>query len=252
MERLDGPAYRCRPGERYDNFRRFLHELKRKGSTLLVTGEVPPRVRALATRQLLGMQNVNPTRQRVLLWVDTELSLTACLPRGVDPTDECVRLITVPEFVRADCASDEPSSDAELSSSVSCPIHSATTTIPNTDEDVSSVERAVSDAIAELTEGVDTNSPGVIRVGLISLEFLCDRLEPRAAVELCESIRAEMHACAGLAHFHLPVPDDDALVNTFADVVDARIELRDRDGLVPEQRWHTFHAVKNNPGWIQL
>lgn len=253
MEESRMPTERRGAGGNHDEFGRFLSELKHQGSALLVTGEVPPLVRAQALRQLLGVPNATPTRQRILVWVNTRIPLRKCLPTGVGPTDECLRLVTVSELVRTGTATDASPSSPELPPSVSqVTTQSSTTTISLTDGGLASVETAVSEAITECTEQAGTTAPGMIRVGIASLHPLLDLTENDGVVDLCDAIRSEMHACSGMAHFHLPVPDHDPLVDAFEDVVDARIELRHRDGLVPEQRWHTFNSVENTPEWIQL
>jgi hypothetical protein len=41
-----------------------------------------------------------------------------------------------------------------------------------------------------------------------------------------------------MAHYHLPVADDAEVVQELSPLFDARVELRQTDGDVPEQRWH--------------
>ncbi|MFC4358196.1 hypothetical protein ACFO0N_09575 [Halobium salinum] len=62
--------------------------------------------------------------------------------------------------------------------------------------------------------------------------------EATGTIRFLRLLTATVRGVRGLGHVHCPVPDDDERVATVAPLFDARIELRRRATLGPEQRWH--------------
>ncbi len=219
------------------DFSKLLSELKTDGCNLLVTGEVSERVSARATRTLLG----DPAADRKRI-----LALTDSTVRRVEP-----RLPTGVRRDRSDVWIIDQRNDER---SIPDRVGTADVEIPTPYHERNDLWN-LGEEIVLAVSFFDTTSGGLkparLRLSVDSLSFLA---EENSATELEYFLRmtgAIVRGVRGMGHYHLPMSDDAPLVNELSPLFDARIELRQRDGLVPEQRWHV-PAYEKSTNWVRL
>ncbi len=207
--------YRC--GSERD-FDAALEALKRQGCALLVTGDVSKNVTARATRRLLG--DPRRDRKRFLAFTDASSKyIESCLPPSVRRGDDDVRIV---ELNGSNRATDEDAHD--------------------TDEggkgELGYLRDELTKAVSDFDAAADGLEPAEIRVSIDSLEQLLDLNERAETVQFLRTVTALVRGVRGIEHIHLPVSDDAPIVQELSPLFDARIELRKRESLVAEQRWH--------------
>ncbi|WP_227376904.1 DUF7504 family protein [Haladaptatus halobius] len=198
-----------------------LRELKRQGCALLITGEVPEHVTAKATKRLLGDPNCG--RKRLLAFTDaTSEHIDDCLPSGVKRNAPDVWII---DPCGIDRAIPSTADDIEL---------------PKADEgsELNRLRQELVQAVGyfdDVAEGLD---PAELRVSIDSLEYMLEANDLSPTERFLRTVAALVRGVRGMGHVHLPLPDDSATVQELSPLFDARIELRKRDTLAAEQRWH--------------
>jgi hypothetical protein len=203
-------------------FARYLHELKERGSNLLVTGNVPDDVTARATRTLFGQGS---RRYRVLALLDS----TRPIPESLSADEDHVWVVKL--------ADEERSVPASASDAVSA----------ENPTDLDSIRREIATAAAFYDDRFGELGPSELRVGVgLDAEEEVDSIEQ--FIDRTAEIVVEHR---GMAHYHLPKPDDDPLVSELSPLFDARIELRQEPGQPPEQRWHVPSFDKTTI-WVRL
>lgn len=184
------------------SFARVLEGFKRDGCLLLVTGDVPEPVSARANRKLLG----TPTefRHRILAVTDPAISEPQThLPGSLGVESDGVLVIDTRSSVRG-----------------------------------GGVE-AVADAIRDALPADPPTDEGNVRFALATLvPFVADAESDDEAVSALETLRTAAHTANAIGAIHLPLPDDHPDVDALTPSVDARIELRDTNTALPEQRWY--------------
>lgn len=184
------------------SFARVLEDFKRDGCLLLVTGDVPEPVSARANRKLLG----TPTefRHRILAVTDPAVSEPQThLPGSLDAESDGVVLI-----------------DAR------------------TNGRRGGVD-AVADAIRDALPADPPTDEGNVRFALATLvPFVTDTEIDDEVVTALNTLRTAAHAVNAIGAIHLPLPDDHPDVDALTPSVDARIEVRDTNTALPEQRWY--------------
>lgn len=216
-------------------FREALTTLKRDGCNLLVTGTVTEDATEAATRTLLGAPDAD--RKRVVALAEsTERVVADRLPVGVDPAGPDVWLVdqrthqrSVPKAV--------PSDDA----------------LPSSDDvdELARLREELIDAIDYFERQSDGLDPSELRLSVSSLGWLAHEHDQNAVADFVRSVAAMVRGVRGMAHYHLPRPDDADLVERLAPLFDARIELRQREGLPIEQRWH-LPEDELTTDWVRL
>lgn len=218
-------------------FQEVLKRFKQDGCNLLVTGAVSEDVTVQATRTLLGSPDAD--RKRVVALGDSRRgNVHERLPLGVGSDDPNVWVIdqdakqrSVPKAAK--------SADVELPT-------------PADDRDALSQLReevvVAIDYFDEVNEGL---SPSELRLSVSSLDRLAHEHDPDAVARFVRSVSAMVRGVRGMAHYHLPRPDDDEVVDRLSSLFDARIELRKRDGLPTEQRWHV-PQYEQTTDWVRL
>lgn len=197
------------------SFARVLDEFKRDGCLLLVTGDVPEPVSARATRKLLG----TPTefRHRTLAVTDPAVSEPQShLPGSLGVESDGVTLIDTRTRGRA--ASVEP----------------------------------VAQAIRDSLPADPPMDEGNVRFALFSIAPFVESGEvDDKVIAALESLRSAAQTATAIGAIHLPLPDDAPEVDALTSSVDARIEVRDTDTALPEQRWH-LPEQDTTTNWVTM
>lgn len=223
-----------------ETFPEYLQWLKSTGSALLITGETPLIARAQASRRFFGQvaDSAATRRGRILVQTTPDSKPALFLPEEVSSQDDDVRVVTFCEASRNAAATTTCSPTGNLG--------------PQPDDDFDAVVEAVAAAVDDLIEGAPSR-PDPIRVGMTTLRPLIECSSSATVHSLIERVAAAVTGPGGMAHFHLPFPDDDRLVERLTEAVDARVELRTREQYIVESRWHVPALdTSEQPGWIRL
>ncbi|MFD1512657.1 DUF7504 family protein [Halomarina rubra] len=203
-------------------FGEALRDLKRRGCSLLVTGEVPFETRAAMSRRLFGTPDER--RYRLLGVTNTVgLPVDRYLPSGVAPAGDDVTVVDFADELRGATASESPTSATPRP------------TVRTDDVDrLATLRTSMTSAIDRIGDRVGPFVAGELRVGVASLRgpFEDGGDHARATIEhLVEDVVGHR----GMVHCHLL--GGTAAVADLTDAFDVRIELRDRGTGVPEHRW---------------
>ncbi|WP_049972178.1 DUF7504 family protein [Haladaptatus cibarius] len=207
-----------------------LQALKRQGCTLLVTGAVPEYVTAQATQRLLG--DPHRDRKRLLVFTDASLKhVERSLPPNVRRSDESIEII--------ESTGDDRSIPPESQF------------IGTSDCEVGRLQDELAHAISHFDTVADGLDPAELRVCIDSLESILEANDRPETIRFLRGTSALVRGVRGIQHVHLPVSDESPVVTELSPLFDARIELRKRDTLVAEQRWHVpGHDITTT--WSQL
>lgn len=217
-----------------ESFADYLETLKQSGGGLLITGTASATARTHVSRTLFGDvssgpegQSAQPTRKRLLVKTDDKRPAAAYLPKGVQPQDDAVEVVTARWRTRS-AAAPAPTAPSD----------------PLTD-----LEHEIDMAVARLIRS-DAPAPGVLRIGVTSLEPFIQNAGMSAAMEFLSQIVARAEVWCGVAHIHFPVPDTEAWETVYTNLVDARVEVRDTVW-GPEWLWHTMNAdIDTRLDWL--
>lgn len=230
----------CRPLFRDEEdvyvFRDHLESLRQHGSNLLVTGEVSQRVTNRASRTLFGDDMHD--RKRVLALTDAGINTAnEHFPAGVSYDDASVWLIDRGNRRRA-----MPQAAAGVSE-----------TLPPLDghNGLHELREEIVTAVGYYDDAAEGVAPAELRLCVDSLNYLVDEHDLLALKRFLRSIGAVTKGVRGMAHYHLPVPDDADMVAELSSLFDARIELRQRDGDRPDHRWH-IPSLDMTTAWVDL
>jgi len=214
-------------------FTRWLADLKQTGSNILVTGEVPDGVSAVASRKLFGWDE---RRFRVLALTDRSITdAHARLPEDASFDDSTTWVIDQRRGERS-----VPATATGVASDLGTP---ATDDARDLCEEVC----AAVDFYEQRADGLD---PAELRVGVDSLFPLVQ--EDRSATErVLGTLGDAVGDVQGMAHYHLRVPDDDEVVDDLMESFDARIELRKLPNQSAQQRWHA-PDIDATTSWMEL
>ncbi|WP_231184434.1 hypothetical protein [Haladaptatus sp. DYF46] len=215
------------------NFHVWLQQLKRRGSNLLVTGNVPDSISAKAARALFGHGR---KRYRILALIDRTIdSPESRFPEHASVADTTTWVI--------DQRNGERSIPAAASSAASY-------LDPPRKDNIHQLGEEIQTAIGFYEEHENGLDPAQLRVGIDSLFPLIQRDEG-ATKRILRTLTATVRGVSGMAHYHLRVRDEEPIVEELTPLFDARIELRRKPGLKPEQRWHVPELEKTTV-WIEL
>ncbi|MCU4925590.1 hypothetical protein OB905_06260 [Halobacteria archaeon AArc-dxtr1] len=203
-----------------------LADLKGDGCNLLVTGNVTQDVTYHATRTLFGASQEG--RDRILACTDLEPGANHYLRTGFDAD---------PSVVSAN--------SLHRSVTVTDP------TQPGTPPDraLRPFRARVCGRVADAVEARESVGAGQLRLGVLTLRPIVERFERDEGRRFLRVLTTLVDGASGIGHYHLPVADDDALVETYDDLFDARIELRNREGALPEHRWYLPETNQPTDWW---
>lgn len=210
-------------------FHRELARLKRDGCSLLVTGSVCDSIGQEMTQKLLGA--VDEQRHRVLALTDqTTEDVDGLLPERVHPDDPDVWVI-----------------DYESSSRDTLVRNGSSPTIPPS---LAELREETCDIITEIAEQSGGLDAAELRVSVFTLEHLLHAHEFEAVREFVRTVSACVREVNGMVHFHVLDADGSEAVQMVADLFDARIELRRRNGET-QQRWH-LSGYDDPTAWVSI
>ncbi|WP_254546614.1 DUF7504 family protein [Halomarina pelagica] len=224
------------------SFARTLERLKREGCSVLVCGTVAAEIRAKMTRQLFGSTEMY--RRRILGHTGTTaLDPDAYLP-AEPPSDRHAVVVSRAGPVRAS----DTSGVVDVARAVS-EYHPSGGSGGSLDE-LDALGTALAGAVDEVADR-DHLSPGVLRVGVTSLEPYLDADGVEEVVRFVRTVAAPVHEDGGMLHVHVPLSHDDARVRALLPYFDARIDLRVHEPLPPECRWY-LPAIDEQTTWMRL
>jgi hypothetical protein len=222
-----------RAGDSTRTFHERLQTLKSQGCNLLVTGEVREEVSQQLTRKMLGAPELS--RTRILALTDQDRAdVPNLLPSGVAATDDEVHVVD-PEFGTRSATAAASGSGADRGWGRS---------------DLDDLQSALCNAITTAKIAESGFDPAELRVSLFTLSYLVNQHEPAAVERFVGAVSDHVRGTSGMAHYHLPLPDDSKTVRRLSPLFDARIELRETNGR-PEQRWH-FPECEEPTAWVAL
>ncbi|WP_458188336.1 DUF7504 family protein [Haladaptatus sp. NG-WS-4] len=216
-------------------FHEVLSEFKERGCNILVSGRVSETTTNRTTIQLLGA--TTEERKRVLVLTDASARYVgAKLPPGTTVDDADVWAIGWGSDKRAVGAISTPTGPT---------LYSATAT------GLRELRADIVTAVSFFDEWADGLAPAELRLSFDSLVKpleQCDRDDVERFVRI---VTALVRGVSGMAHYHLPLPDDDELVRELSPLFDARVEVDQGDGLVPKQRWHV-PEYDQTTNWVRI
>ncbi|WP_425493599.1 DUF7504 family protein [Natronosalvus vescus] len=208
-----------------------LESLKRKGCNILVTGNVPPEVSFHATRNLFGDDQCERSRQRILACTDLHPPGNHYLWTGYESEPELISSAGLQRSI-----SRLPSPRGIAAADLNW---------------ISEFQMQICEAIAEADATTDGLEPSQLRMSVMTLRPTIETVTHDETDRFLRVLTHLVEGVSGMAHYHLPVDDEDELVTRHADHFDIRIELRNRDHVPPESRWH-FPDCGKATRWHQL
>jgi hypothetical protein len=232
--RSEGISFRgegCSP-----TFHDVLSDFKQRGCNILVTGRVSETTTNRTTMQLLGASTEE--RKRVLVLTDTLARYAnSKLPGGTNADDPDVWVIDWGDDERA------------VSRSVAAPSRPSEFASP--EGSLRALRSDIVTAVSFFDEWADGLSPSELRLSFDSLVKPLEHCEQEAVERFLRTVIALVGGVSGMAHYHLPVSDSTPVVQELTPLFDVRVELRQSNGLVPEQRWHV-PEYDQTTNWVQL
>lgn len=221
-----------------ERFAAYLSELKERGSATLVVGELPSDCYASFCRDMLGNHTSHP---RFRLRVTTDETRDIATQVETDPSPSSNRNPT------RHVVSTFDSRSATTASAIAMERDSVTHV---EDASLAKLGVAISQEIKEFEERNDGLGPAELRVCFDSLRPLIEEFDEEQVFKFLHILTGRIRSTSGMGHFHLQVESDDLVVETFAGLFDAVIELASRnDQLV--QCWHV-HGRDITSGWIPV
>lgn len=221
-----------------ERFATYLSELKERGSSLLVVGELPRAYYTPFCSNMFGDPTSGPRcRLRVTTREDTEMvtqfenEITASEDRI--PTRHIVSTF-----------------DARSAARVS-PVVTDNETVRHVEGgDLTLLGIAFSDEIQRFEERRGGLEPAELRVCFDSLRPFVEEYDEEQVFRFLDLLSNRIKSTGGMGHFHLQIASDDPLVNTLGEVFDAVIELgRQDDELM--QCWQ-IEDPDISSGWIPV
>lgn len=221
------------------DFATTLEELKHRGCSLLVTGDVDSRTRAKQTRRLFGDPTID--RERVLVLTDTDRrQCIDTLPPGMTPDHPSVHLLNYHEpsavSVRADADESGVSSRLESETAV---------------DGLTDLRDAITDTIVGIQTRATFLAAGALRLGLTDLSVLLDLYGIDATKSFVRTTSSEIRDARGMGFCYLSEPSDDPIVRSLLPFFDIHIELREPTANPARHRWHLC-AYDLSSAWLPV
>jgi len=213
-------------------FSKFLGELKRRGSMLLLVGPAQHTALSRACTRLLG----ESTDTRRPLFVRTGSMGCAHDPAGSTPVApaESPRTIQYRTATRSAAAA-EPAADRQSGTAVDGDL-----------DDLLSATHAEIERVRSASGGLD---PAELRVCVDSLDALLATHDDERVFRFLHGLSGSVRDADAMCHVHLPTSVDAEPVETLKPVFDAVVEIRAVGR--PQQRWHVPDEGFST-GWLSL
>ncbi|MFC7079734.1 DUF7504 family protein [Halorussus caseinilyticus] len=236
------------PADDLTDFLGLLNELKSTGCNLLVVGDAPRELFTQASSRMFGDDDT--VRYRTLAVTDaTPESIAERLPDPSEsprPVGETTHVLNHAGALRSVTTATDPNTPPDLAGVKETRI---------ADPQLAGLQAAVVEAIEEFATRAGSLHPGDLRIGIDSLEPLLDFYGEDVVRRCLRIVGGYVRDYDAMAHYVLPKPYDSDVVQTFADDMDAIVEIRlsdsADDGRVGEQRWHV-PSRDLSVGWASI
>jgi hypothetical protein len=218
-----------RGGSVLTNITECIADLQENGCNMLITGKVSEETITTATSRFLGA--ADEPRKRILALTDSSTqNIDDRFPATIGLGDPDVWLIDQRYGQRTVVS--PPQTAAGMESTV------GPHAIGKCESDLDALRRDISDAIANFASSPTGLTPSELRLSVDSLNILLEENDLQEVETFVRLVSAAVEEYAGMAHYFLPVDSDAEQVRKLLPYFDVEVELRKRDGLEPEQRWH--------------
>lgn len=204
-----------------------LRELKQKGASLLVVGNVSDATAAQGCHWMLGDTESTDRRR---LFVSTSGTLPSITNRLSTPLEQLRPDTTTLVTWTAESRNTATASPPQPPNSTITPVHVESEQLSELGITISREIKAFEDIAGELV-------PSELRICFDSLSALFAEYDSDEIFRFLHVLIGRIRSVRAMGHFHLPVDRDSELVQQIAPLFDATIELRSVDGRV-QQRWH--------------
>lgn len=218
-----GPPLR---GASSDTFAALLDRLKRRGTSVLVVGDLSADLERALSRRMMG--HPDEERYRLLAALQPPERPDRWFPGSLSPGDEWVDVVDHWGLARDTAATASEGGAAT----------------PRTEDLVDSIE----DWVSRVDREADPD-PGEMRVGVGALDVLLERDGVAAPRQVAERVHALMRDHQGVAHLYFPRSRSSPVVEQITVWVDVVVEVRAEKGR-PEQRWAVQDTVETS--WFPI
>lgn len=205
-------------------FTRTLAALKREGSNILVTGDDACDVHRTECENLFGERMID--RRRTLVSASRENAATC------SRAPDSARRIEYSGATRSAATATGDSSAG-----------------PGVASDLTSLETAIADAIAEADRTMEGLAPAQFRLCVDSLGPLLEAHDERSVFQFLHAVTDDVRAVDGMGHYHLAMAADADSVQMIESLFDAVVELRVDEE--PQQRWRLVEEDTETE-WLPL
>jgi hypothetical protein len=222
-------------GSDYGHLVQRITELKSRGCNLLVTGRVSDQETIHATRRFLGCPET--TRKRLAVLIDGASSpADTRFPGEITSKNSDVSVLDYRGNRNGAVATTPGNTGPSLDNGDAA-------TLPDIRQDIcDEIQRIGTQHQLE---------PSELRVSIETLSGLFDRYPADEIRTFVRMITATVNEFSGMAHYHLPVPADSPVVEDLLPHVEVHVELRKRESLPLEHRWHLPDAEEKTD-WYKL
>lgn len=223
-------------GSGYGTLIQNINGLKNEGCNMLVTGRVSDENTMNATRRFLGCPE--ESRKRVLALLDgSSRPAEDRLPGDISPGNPDVQVIDY--------------RDNRFTAAASTPSHPGApdTALPR-ERHLPEIRREILDSIEAVAAGTELE-PSELRLSVETLNDFFQHHDFTEATTVLRMITSVVTEYSGMAHYHLPVPSDSETVEKLLPYFDVHVELRKRDRVQVEHRWH-LPGPDEKTDWYRL
>jgi hypothetical protein len=210
-----------------DTFAALLDRLKRRGTSVLVVGDLPADAQRALSRRMMG--HPEEPRYRLLAGPSALEDPGRWFPESVGLDGEWVDVVEHGGLARDAAAVEAQDAGAGPSGA-------------------GAVADRVDRWVGEVSRAADPG-PGEIRVGVPSLDALLERDGVDAPRTVAERVHSLMRDHQGVAHLYFPRDRSSRVVQQTTVWVDVVVEVR-TDGGRPEQRWSVQDTVETS--WFPI
>lgn len=220
-------------GVNHDKLGAILGRLKRRGTSVLVVGDLSDQLAGAMSRRMMG--HPDETRYRLLVLLKPTTTPADWFPAPVTPDDEGVEVLDYGGLPRDGTATATGAAGPAAPSAGEAP-------------SVEELGDRIGEWLSTTAEAVDPE-PGQFRLGVVSLDALLETADVQRTKAFAAEVRDFMRQYRGCAHLHLPRERSSTEVQQLRVWVDVIVELRTGGGR-PEQKWIIPDQVETN--WFPL